>query len=349
MRSRLSLAITVALTCAGHFASAHAADVLRVEDGPFISGGGYYIAREKGYFKKLGIDIQHREFIDGAASVPSFVSGEVDLGGMTAAAGLFNSVAKGAPLVIILDRGHNRPGFGYTVTNVSQDMYDQGVHSLADFAKLKGKRIGVGALGSINQYNLAIALGKAGLNPATDVKWTVNVGQPDLMKMLGQKQLDATDLAYQFGYFAQNNKWGPIVANGDEIAPGMAIADIAVRKDYLQQHRDVVIRYAMAYLQGVKEFNAAAAAPDKHMDIVDILARTTALNKPELVKAIAPHWSYINADGTPPVDEIMKMQDFWSGGAFHLVEKKVTREQLFDLSVAKEAKARLEREKPFGN
>jgi NitT/TauT family transport system substrate-binding protein len=268
---------------------------------------------------------------------------------MTAAAGLFNSVAKGAPLVIILDRGHNRPGYGYTVTSVSQELYEQGVRSLADFAKLRGKRVGVGALGSINQYNLAIALAKAGLNPATDVKWTVNVGQPDLMKMLGQKQLDATDLAYQFGYFAQNNGWGPIVANGDEMAPGMAIADIAVRKDFLQQHRDVVIRYAMAYLQGVKEFNAAAAAPDKHMDIVGILARTTALNKPELIWAIAPHWSYINEDGMPPVDEIMKMQDFWSGGAFHLVEKKVTSEQLFDLSVAKEAKARLDREKPFGN
>jgi hypothetical protein len=39
-----------------------------------------------------------------------------------------------------------------------------------------------------------------------------------------------------------------------------------------------------------------------------------------------------------------------SGGKdFHFVEKKVAREQLFDLSVAKEAKARLDREKPFGN
>jgi NitT/TauT family transport system substrate-binding protein len=337
------------MACGAALGTAHATDVLRVEDGPFISGGGYYIAREKGYFKKLGIEVQHREFIDGAASVPSFVSGEIDVGGMTAAAGLFNSVAKGAPLVIILDRGHNRPGYGYTVTNVSQELYEQGVHSLADFAKLKGKRVGVGALGSINQYNVAIALAKAGLNPATDVNWTVNVGQPDLMKMLGQKQLDVTDLAYQFGFFAQNNKWGPMVANGDEIAPRMAIAEIAVRKDFLQQHRDVVIRYAMAYLQGVKEFNAAASAPDKHMDIVELLARTTALNKPELVKSIAPHWSYINEDGTPPVDEIMKMQEFWSGGAFHLVERKVSREQLFDLSVAKEAKERLDREKPFGN
>ncbi len=339
----------LALLCALPFGSSNAADVLRVADGPFISGGAYYIAREKGYFKKLNIEIQHRQFIDGAMSVPAFVAGELDIGGMTAAAGLFNTVAKGAPLVIILDRGHNRPGFGYTVTNVSQELYDQGIRSPADFAKLKGKRVGVGALGSINQYNVALALAKVGLDPAKDVKWTVNVGQPDLMKMLGQKQLDVTDLAYQFGFFAQNNKWGPIVANGDQIAPGTAIADIAVRRDYLQKNRDVVIRYAMAYLQGIKEFNAAALAPDKYPEIVAILARTTALNKPELVKAIAPHWSYINEDGMPPVDSIMKMQDYWSSAPFNFVEKKVTKEQLFDLSIAKEAKARLDREKPFGN
>ena len=328
---------------------AQTADMVRVSDGPFVSGGGYYVAREKGYFQKLGIEIQHREFMDGSLAVPAIVSGELDIAAMTAAAGLFNSVAKGAPLVIILDRGNNRQGFGYTVTNVTQEMYDQGVRSLTDFGKLRGKRVGVGALGSINQYNVALALAKAGLDPAKDVQWTVNVPQPDLMKMLGQKQVDVTDLAYQFGFFAQNNKWGPMIATGDEVAPGTAIAAFAVRKDYLQKNRDVVVRWAMAYLQGVKEFNAAAVAPDKHTDVVDILARTTALNKPELIKAIAPHWSYVNEDGAPPVDSIMTMQEFWSGKDFHFVEQKVSREQLFDLSVANDAKARLARDKPFGN
>jgi NitT/TauT family transport system substrate-binding protein len=227
-------------------------------------------------------------------------------------------------------------------------LYDQGVHGLGDFAKLKGKRFGVGAVGSINQYNLAQALLKVGLDPAKDVQWIVNVPQPDLMKMIGQGQVDVTDLAYQFGYFAQNNKWGPIIANGDQVAPNTAIATFAVRKDFLQNHRDTVIRWAMAYLQGVKEFNAAAQAPEKYPDIVDILAKNTALNRPELVKAIAPNWGYLNEDGIPPVDSIMAMQDFWSSKYFNFVEQKVTREQLFDLTVAKEAKARLDREKPFG-
>ena len=32
-------------------------------------------------------------------------------------------------------------------------------------------------------------------------------------------QVDATDLAYQFGVFAQNNKAGPVVAKGDDVDP----------------------------------------------------------------------------------------------------------------------------------
>jgi len=345
---KLWLIVAFVLAVAPFGMEARAADVVRVGDGPFITGGGYFIAREKGYFQKLGIEIQPREFQDGSMSIPSMIAGELEISAMTAAASLFNGVAKGAPLVVILDRANNRPGFGYTVINVTKSVFDQGVHGLDDFAKLKSKRFGVGAVGSINQYNLAQALLKVGLDPAKDVQWIVNVPQPDLMKMLGREQIDVTDLAYQFGFFAQNNKWGPIIANGDQVAPNTAIATFAVRKDFLQNNHNVVIRWAMAYLQGVKEFNAAAQAPDKHPDIVEILAKNTALNRPELVKAIAPNWGYLNEDGIPPIDSIMAMQDFWGGKYFNFVEKKVSREQLFDLSVAQEAKARLDREKPFG-
>jgi NitT/TauT family transport system substrate-binding protein len=329
--------------------SSRAADKIRVGEGPFITGGAFYVARDKGYFKKMGLDIETKIYIDGAMAVPSMVSGELDITFMTANASLFNSIAKGAQLVVILDRGHNKVGRAYTVANVSQALHDQGVKSMADFAKLKGKKIGVGALGSINQYNMAQALLKAGLDPAKDVQWVVNVSQPDLMKMLGQGQVDATDLAWQFGVFAQQNKWGPIVATGDEMVPNASIGMFVVRKEFLEKNRDAVVRFATAFLHAAKEFNAAAAAPDKHMDIVELLAKNTALNKPELVKGIAPNWSYTNEDGMPLVDSIMAMQDFWSGKYFNFVEKKVSKEQLFDLSIARDAKAKLEKDKPFGN
>jgi NitT/TauT family transport system substrate-binding protein len=323
-----------------------ASRVVRVGEGPFITGGGFYIARDKGYFEKMGVKVITRQFFDAALSVPAMVSGELDVTFMTAGASLFNSVARGAPLVIILDRGSNRPGRGYGAINVSQDMAAQGVETVKDLAKLKGARIGVGALGSVNQYNTARALQQAGLDPRTGVKWITNVPQPDLMKMLGQKQLDATDLAYQFAYLAQENQWGPIIASADQIEPGGQIATYAVSRAFLRYHRETLIRFAMAYLQGVKEFNAAAIAPEAHPDIVDILAKNT-LGKAELVRAIAPHWSYSNENGEPQTESILRMQDYWAD-YFKYVEKKVTKEQLFDLSIAREATTRLVQTKPFG-
>ncbi|MBV8534420.1 MAG: ABC transporter substrate-binding protein, partial [Alphaproteobacteria bacterium] len=116
-RSLWAAAVAVALLWT---ASASAGDLVRVADGPFISGGGFYIARAKGYFDKLGIETDAKYFDDGSLAVPSIVAGELDITFLPAAANLFNSVAKGAPLVVILDRGNNRPGRGYTVINVSQ-------------------------------------------------------------------------------------------------------------------------------------------------------------------------------------------------------------------------------------
>lgn len=349
MRLRKSLAALLVATLSLASASmAQANDVVRVGEGPFITGGGFFVAQAKDYFKKLGITVEPKMFIDGALAVPSLISGELDISFMTANAGLFNSIAKGAPLVFVLDRGNNKKDRGYTVINVTQDLYNSGVKSIADFAKLKGKRIGLSATGSINQYLFAKALQQAELDPRKDVQWVTNVPQSDLMKMLGQKQVDATDLAYQFGYFAQNNKWGPIVAVDDSIDPDGAVGLYAARTDFVKNKRDVLVRFAMAYLQGVKEFNAAAGNPDQHKDIVDILASSTALKKPDLVKAIAPHWSYSNEDGIPNVKSVMAMQDYWSD-YFTYVEKKVPENKLFDLSIAREAKERLDREKPFAN
>jgi NitT/TauT family transport system substrate-binding protein len=345
MKSIKSMILGAVLLCAVPL-QASAQDVLRVGEGPFITGGGFLIANEKGYFKKLGLQIETKMFIDGQQAVPALIAGDLDLSFMTANASLFNSVARGAPLVVILDRGNNKPGRGYSVINVSKQMAESGVKSLGDLAKLKGKKIGVSGTGSINQYMFSLALQKAGLDPRKDVQWIFNVPQPDLMKMLGQNQVDATDLAYQFGFFAEKNGWGPMIATGDKIEPDSTIAVIATRQSLLKDKRDQLVRFAMAYLQGAKEFNAAAADPDKHPDIVEILAKTTALQKPETIKAIAPNWSYVNEDGIPNISSVMGMQDYWAD-YYDYVEKKVSAERLFDTSIAKEALNRLQSEKPF--
>lgn len=63
---------------------ANAADVVRVGEGPFITGGGFFVALERGYFKKMNLDIQVKKFNDGALAVPSMLAGELDISLMTA-------------------------------------------------------------------------------------------------------------------------------------------------------------------------------------------------------------------------------------------------------------------------
>jgi ABC-type nitrate/sulfonate/bicarbonate transport system substrate-binding protein len=144
---------------------ARCADVIRLGEGPFLSGGGFFVAQAMDYFKKLGLDVQVREFQDGALAVPSFISGELDMSFMTANASLFNSIAKGAPLLIILDRGHNRPGRPYTVINVSQSMADQGVRSLLveGGARIAGSLIGAGLVDRLVIFRAPLALGENAL------------------------------------------------------------------------------------------------------------------------------------------------------------------------------------------
>ena len=345
MRDIILLAAAVLAAAVATPAAAN--DVVRVAEVPFISAGGYFIARDKGYFKKLGIDVTTRLFDDGALAIPAMIAGEIDVAVMTASAGLFNAVAKGAPLVIILDRGRDTAERSYTSISVTTAEAEGGIHSPADFAKLKGKRVGLAVLGSINQYSTALGLEKAGLDPARDVTWVSGIGQPDLMKMIGQKTIDAAAISYNFSMFAQSNGWGPMVATGGQIDPGEQVATFAARKDLIATKRDVLVRFAEAYLQGVKDFDAAALDPKGHGDEVKILAANTVLNKPELVAAIAPHWSYIEPSGLPNVASIMAMQDYWAASRFNLVQKKVSEAQLFDLSIAKAAAAKLAQDKPF--
>jgi NitT/TauT family transport system substrate-binding protein len=342
-----SILLSLLAGCGAWSAPVYAADAVRVADGPFITAGGLYIAQDKGYFNKVGVAVSIKPFMDGSFALPSIIAGEIDITFLPAAASLFNSISKGAPVVVFADRGNNRSGNAYSAFVVSQAMYNQGIRSLSDLGKLKGRKIALSALGSINQYTMSLALLKVGLDPTRDVQWIVNVPQPDIIKMLGQQQADASDLAYNVAAMGQMNSLARIVGTGDEVAPGGQIATYAVRKSYLAEHRDVLIRWTMAYLQGVREFNAAAADPDRYPEIVDILARNTR-TKPEVVKDIAPNWSYISEEGVPNIDSIMEMQDFWSGPYFQMVEKKVTREQLFDLSIVKDAKARFDRERTFG-
>jgi NitT/TauT family transport system substrate-binding protein len=322
-------------------------DTVNIAASPFINQAAIFIANELGYFSKLGIEPKIKSFPDGSLIVAPMISGEVDLGVVTSSAGLFNSLSRGAPIKSVLCIGQGQKGRAVTAIIVRKDHHEAGIRTVADLKALKGKIAAVGAIGSINQYGIATALGMAGLNPVSDITWQTNVPQPDIVKQLGQKQVDLADLTYHLAYLAEKQNFGNIIASRDEILPNSQTAMIAVREDFLSKRRDGVVRFAMAHIHASRLFNKVAGAPTQHRDIVEMITKYIFVKDVGLLTAVAPHWEWIAENGMPNEASVLAQQDFWSD-PFKLVEKKVAGPQIFDLSIAAEAMKRLEQEKPFG-
>ncbi|HEY7243957.1 MAG TPA: ABC transporter substrate-binding protein [Xanthobacteraceae bacterium] len=323
------------------------AEKLNIGLSPFINQATIFLARDLGYFSKVGLEIEMKVFPDGALVVAPMVSAELDIGVMTPNAGFFNSLYRAAPFRAFLCNGQGRQGRAVTALVIRSDYYEAGVRTLHDLPRLKGKIAAVGAAGSINQYSLGSALQLAGLDPVHDVQWQTSVAQPDIVKQLGQKQVDVAEITYHLAYLAQKRSFCRIMLSRDEILPDSQAAIQTVRDELLGKRRDAVVRYAMACMHAGRLFNRVASEPAGHPEMLNLIAKSIIPHDEELLKAVAPHWEWISEDGRPNVASIMREQDFWAD-TFRMVEHKVAQDRIIDLSIASEAAQRLAAEKPFG-
>lgn len=322
-------------------------ETLNVGASPFINQAAIFLANERGWFAKVGLQLNVKSFPDGSLIVAPLLSGEIDLGVVTSSAGLFNALSRGAPFRSLLCIGQGRKGRAVTAILVRKDHYDNGIRTIKDLGRLKGRTVAVGAAGSINQYGMSKALELAGLNPVRDVIWQTTVGQPDIVKQLGQKQIDAADITYHLAYLAQQQGFAQIIASRDEFLPDSQTAMIAARNEILRSRRDALVRFAMVHIHAARLFNTIAGNPAQHPTELQTITKYIFVKDTNILKAVAPHWEWIAEDGMPNATSVMAQQDHWAD-TFKLVERKVPQDQVFDLGIAREAARRLAAEKPFG-
>jgi NitT/TauT family transport system substrate-binding protein len=171
---------------------------------------------------------------------------------------------------------------------------------------------------------------------------------PDIVKQMGQKQVEVANISYQFAFLGQKQNICRLIASGDELLVDAQTTMSAVRDSVQADRREVVVRFAMAYIQAGRLFNKAAGDPANYPDVLRFITKHVLVKDVELLKAIAPHWEWISVNGEPNADSVMAQQDFWNS-PFKMVEQKVSRDRILDLSIAAEASNRLDRDNPFSN
>src|SRR6267142_2497470 len=119
---------------------------------------GVYAGMEKGFFTKYGVDINLVTAQNSAQGVAAVIGGSADLG-IASATTFMGPIAQGAKLKVL--------STSYTG---SPDSLLAGP-SIDTPAKLKGGKIGVGALGDLSHLTAYLLVQKLGLDPEKDVTY----------------------------------------------------------------------------------------------------------------------------------------------------------------------------------
>jgi len=310
---------------------------------PLLSSGPVYLAQAKGFFERLNLDVELRVFADSALTIPALVAGELDVTVATSNAGLFNAMSRGAGYKMIVDRGSEKPGSGGMHIVASNAMIAAGCDGVDKMGLLRGKRLAIQAPGSIDQYLLGRGVEKAGLNPQQDVVWSAGLAYPDIIRAIGAGQADAANVPVPIAFLAEKNGVGRIITPSWAIEPGAQLACQAMPDAFVAANRSAAVRFCMAHIHAARLYNKAAA--EKDPAVVTILNAAIKIPEP-LIVAAAPRWTWFNEDGIPNVGSILAQAKFWN--QMHLFNGTLTEAQVFDLSPAREATARLASENPFG-
>jgi NitT/TauT family transport system substrate-binding protein len=284
----LSLSPLIAI-CAALFAAAPAQAQLKTVNVGIANTSsdiGFFIADKKGYFKEQGIAVKITPFASAALMVAPLGAGQLDVGGGTVAAGLYNAVSSKINVKIVADKGSIREGYEYSTLMIRKDLVDSG--KFKSFKDLKGMTIATAAQGAGSESQLNEALKKGGLK-YTDVK-VVYLGFPQQLAAMANKGIDA-GVTVEPTVTRAEKEGVAVRASKTVIYPGQQNAVVLYAEGFIAQ-RPLAEKFMVAYLRAVRDYNDSLkngkiAGPNAK-EIIDILTEYTAVKDPKIYAEITP-------------------------------------------------------------
>lgn len=232
--------IVVYLVCLSPAAFAGEAASNRIEAGyPSPSASFYplFATQEAGLFQKYGLEAD-LVYVQGVKLVQAHVAGYLDFSVISGVVFLQASL-RGADLIVIASSIDKQ---------LMKLMVNPGISGPAD---LKGKKIGITGFGSLTDLLLRPALVKWGLDPKKDVTIIQVGGMTDIATAISLKKVDAGVISFPTSYYAEKMGIKTLLDFG-ESASELPATTVSISRKYGQTHRDVVLRFLKAYVEGTK-------------------------------------------------------------------------------------------------
>lgn len=236
-----------------------------------------FATKEAGLFEKYGLEAE-MIYVQGVQLVHVHVAGQLDFSVISSVVYLQASV-EGADLIQVASSIDN------------QIMKVMAHPSISGPEDLKGKTIAVTRFGSLTDLLVRPVLKKWGLDPQRDVK-LLQVGRmPDIATAISQRKVDAGVISFPTSLHAEKMGIKTLLDFADS---GFEIpaTTVVVSRKYGQSHRDVVLRFLKAYVEGTrrlltdKELGIRALKKYGGIDDREILASTYDLFTKRYIKKI---------------------------------------------------------------
>lgn len=196
-----------------------------------------YIAKEKGYFKEQGLDV---DFYYAAAAeiVKNVATGNVQFG-FPNADSVILAKSQGIPVKVVNTTYQH--GLGALIFQKSSEITEP--------KDLKGKKIGVTSFGSPNYIQLQVMLEKAGMS-IDDVKVEI-IGTGAIVNALVSGQVDAIMFSMLRTIELKNQGVDVGEIRSDEFLPSHGNV-LIVGDKYLTENKDVVNKFNIALNKGIQ-------------------------------------------------------------------------------------------------
>jgi NitT/TauT family transport system substrate-binding protein len=215
------------------------------------------VAIDRGYFAKQNISLDLKRIQGATATVTAALArGDIDIAPQGPSPAFFNQFDAGFSAKVIAGSAGTRPGFSdITWLVVRQDLWDN--HTIRKLSDLRGRTIDSANVGTPLSLATLGVLEKAHLT-AADVKLTSKLNATsDWFAALTNKAYDVVATvepeSSQLEAMGLGHKWIGLA----QVAPWYQTGFLAVSDDFLKQHRDVVVRFLIAFLQGERDVEAS--------------------------------------------------------------------------------------------
>jgi NitT/TauT family transport system substrate-binding protein len=301
-------ALVAALAAFAYANTASAADHIKVGALKSTNVGAVYVAIDKGYFAKEGLELELVPFESAQPVAVAAAGGSIDFGTTSTSAGLFQLAGNGA-LKLISGFYDESPGFHNFAVAASIKAYDGGLKTYKD---LPGHSVATTQIGSPVHYSLALIVEKyhLDLNRIT-VKPLQSI--PNMVSAIRGNTVDATVI--------NSTSINPLLASnsakllgwvGDE-TPWQTAVTFTTPK-MIEQHKATVEAFLRALKAGAKYYHDAYTGSDEKpkdgpnaAEVTGILAKYTGLTA-EQVKASLAH---VDADERVDVKDIIHQVEWF--------------------------------------